>query len=114
MNGWTRVIMRVIFICPHKMWAFIVGSPESVSLSVHLYVHTAVRPSVQPYVGPSTISDPMTLNKKLKHIDVDHTSRQGDDDRTNGLMEGGDEGEKSGHISSLGYPMTLYTNYGAS
>ena len=56
----------------------------------------------------------MTLNKKLKHIDMDHTSRQGDDDRTNGLMEGGDKGEKSGHISSLGYPMTLYTNYGAS
>ena len=56
----------------------------------------------------------MTLNKKLKHIDVDHTSWQGDDDRTNGLVEEGDEREKAGHISSLGYPMTLYTNYGAS
>ena len=47
------------------------------------------------------ISDPMTWNKKLKHIDVDHTSQQGDGDRTNGLMEGGDEGEKAGHISFL-------------
>ena len=34
--------------------------------------------------------------------------------QTDGLIEGADEGEKAGHISSLGYPMILYTNYGAS
>ena len=51
---------------------------------------------------------------------MDHTSRQGDwgsnvqqtDGQADGLIERADEGEKTGHISALGYPMTLYTNYG--
>ena len=51
------------------------------------------------------------MNKK--HIDVDHTSQQDVCDQTDRLMEGADKGEKDGHISFLGYPMTLYTNYDA-
>ena len=65
------------------------------------------------------MSHPITFKKK--HRCGSHkpagwwwSNIQHRDGRTDALIQRADEGEQTGHISSLGYPMTLHTNYGAS
>ena len=82
----------------------IVGSPSS---------------DLQSFLSYIPILHTITLNKKHrcgshKPAGWGWSNVQQTDGRTDGLIEEADEGEKAGHISSLGYPMTLYTNYGAS